>query len=141
MKEFLTAATEAAGEAEEYLEFNVDGVLCKSYRPGDGQIAVLMATTNARHLSEGEKIAGVINFFVAVLDDETHNFLVNKLLDHKDPFGISQVQEIIEWMIEEWSARPTQSSPGSTQSQTPGGQKSTLPTQESTSSGSPAIAS
>lgn len=125
MKEFITAAIEAAGEDEEFLEFNVDGVLCRAYRPNDGQIAVLMATTSAKHLSEAEMVAGVINFFVAVLDDDTHNYLVTKLLDHKDKFGINEVQEIIQWMIEEWSARPTQSSPGSTPSPPKGGRKST----------------
>lgn len=141
MKEFITAAREAANEQEDTLEFNVDGVLCKAERPNDGQIAVLMATTNARHLSEQEIVAGVINFFVATLDDETHSYVVNKLLDRKDPFGIKDVQEIIAWMMEEWGARPTQSSPGSTQSQPSDGQNSTPPTPTSTSSDSPAIAS
>ncbi len=126
MKEFITAATEAVEEDDAgTLEFSVDGVLCKAYKPNDGQIAVLMATTNGRHLSEGEMIAGIINFFVATLDDETHNYLVNKLLDRNDPFGVLQVQDIIAWMMEEWSGRPTQSSTASTPSRRSGGRKST----------------
>ena len=141
MKEFITAAREAADDLEENLEFNVDGVLCQASRPNDGQIAVLMATTNARHLSEAEVVAGIINFFVAVLDDETHNYLVSKLLDRKDPFGLAEVQGIISWMMEEWGARPTRSSHGSTQSQPSDGQNSTRPTQELTSSDSPVTAS
>lgn len=127
MKEFITAASESLkdGSEEEALEFNVDGVLCRAYRPNDGQIAVLMATTSAKHLSEAEQVAGIINFFVAVLDDETHNFVVTKLLDRRDPFGLTEVQDMIAWMLEEWSGRPTKSSPGSTPSRQSTGRTST----------------
>ena len=124
VKEFITAAKEASEEDESILEFTVDGVECRAYPPKDGQLAVLMATT-ASHSSENEQIAGIINFFVAVLDDDTHTFLVSKLLDRKDPFGIEQVQDIMSWMVEEWTARPTKSPSGSTPSRSSGGRKST----------------
>jgi hypothetical protein len=116
-------------------------VLCKAERPTDGQIAVLMATTNAKHLTEGEMVAGIINFFASTLDDQTHNYITNKLLDRKDPFGLLEVQDIIQWMMEEWSARPTKSSPASTQSQRSDGPNSTPPTPTQTSLPSPYIAS
>jgi hypothetical protein len=152
VKEFITAAYDAAEDENEYLEFTLrketkegedpdPGRLCKAYRPGDGQIAVLMATTQARHLSEGEMIAGIINFFVEILDEETHQYIVSRLLDRRDPFGIDQVQGIIRWLMEEWSGRPTQSSSGSTASPQSDGPTSTPPTPQSTSSGSPFIAS
>jgi len=125
LKEFVTAAEDAAREnADEGMEFSVDGVMCRCYRPKDGQLAVLMATTS-RHSSQQEMIAGIINFFVAVLDEESHNYVVGRLLDRTDPFGIEQVQQIMNWMIEEWSGRPTPSPSVSTQSQRSGGRRST----------------
>lgn len=130
MKEFTTAVNEAEKQDngdDGAMEFSVDGVLCRAYKPKDGQLAVLMASTG-RHTSAQEQIAGVINFFVAVLDDESHNFIVNKLLDRKDPFGIEHVNDIMEWMMEEWSGRPTKSPSGSTTSPPTGGRNSTPPT-------------
>jgi hypothetical protein len=151
MKQFLTAAKEAAGETEEYLEFEVGRLndkgetieieKCKAYKPSSGQIAMLMATTQARHLPEAEKVAGIINFFVEILDEESHSLIVSRLLNHRDPFGLDDVEEIIWWMMEEWSGNPTGSSSASTPSQTTAGPTSTPPTPTPTSSGSPFTAS
>lgn len=151
MKEFITAARAAAEPQEAPLEFTltrkdengevIESQVCHAYKPNEGQVAVLMATTSARHLSEPEMVAGIINFFVEILDEETHHYIVNRLLRKDDDFGIGEVQEIINWMMEEWSGRPTQLSPASTPSQASGGATSTPPTPPSTSSGSPFIAS
>lgn len=142
MKEFQTAVTQAEEEERDdrSYPFVVDGVECRAYRPKDGQLAVLVAS-NSRHSSMEEKMAGLINFFVAVLDDESHTYIVNRLLDRRDDFGITQITAIFEWLMGEWTGRPTQRSSASTQSQKRGGQKSTQPTQELTSSDSPRIAS
>lgn len=130
MKEFITAAEEAAKSEDDDkgMEFAIDGVMCRCYKPGDGQLAVLMATTG-RHSSQHEQVAGLINFFVAVLDDDSQNYVINRLLDRRDSeFGIEKVQEIMEWMVAEWSGRPTRSQSGSTPSRSNGGLKSTQPT-------------
>lgn len=124
MKEFTTAVSGAEQSDDDAMEFNVDGTLCRAYRPSDGQLAFLMASTG-RHSNSQEQIAGLINFFVAVLDDDSHNYVVNRLLDRKDPFGIEQVQAIMEWMVEEWSGRPTRSPSVSTTSPPTTGQSST----------------
>jgi hypothetical protein len=125
IKEFTTAI-KAAEESEEEstLEFAVDGVMCKAYRPNDGQLAYLMASTG-RHQSDQEQVAGIINFFVAVLDDDSHTYLVNRLLDRKDQFGLEQVQKVMEWMVSEWSGRPTKRPSVSTTSPPNTGQSST----------------
>lgn len=142
MKEFETAVQQAAEneEDEKVYPFKVDGVECRAYRPKDGQLAILIAT-NTRHSTMEEKMAGLINFFVAVLDDESHSYVVNRLLDRRDSFGIEQINSIFEWLMGEWTGRPTQSSSASTQSRSSGGQKSTRRTQELTSSDSRPIAS
>lgn len=130
VKAFTTAV--AAAEAEDKGEagetpFLVDGVECMAYKPKDGQLAVLMATTG-RHSSMPEQIAGIINFFASVLDDFSHTHLVSRLLDRRDDFGIEEVTGIMEWMIEEWTGNPTQEPSGSQRSRSRGGQNSTPPT-------------
>lgn len=130
MREFITAA-EKAGETQDEVDqgitFMVDKVECVAYQPGDGQLAVLMATTG-RHSSQNEQIAGIINFFASVLSDESHGYIVSRLLDRRDRFGLEQVQDIIEWLIEEWSGRPTKSPSGSTASPPSTGLSSTAET-------------
>jgi hypothetical protein len=125
LKEFTTAIEKAESQDEEAtLEFNIDGVLCHAFHPGDGQLAYLLASTG-RHSTGQEQIAGLINFFVAVLDDDSHTYVVNRLLDRKDQFGLEQVQAIMEWMVAEWSTRPTKSPSGSTPSPPSTGRSST----------------
>jgi hypothetical protein len=124
VKEFTTAVEKADKDEEAPLEFSVDGVLCHGYYPGEGQLAYLLASTG-RHSTAQEQIAGLINFFVAVLDDDSHTYVVNRLLDRRDEFGIEQVQSIMEWMVGEWSGRPTKSPSDSTSSPPNTGQSST----------------
>src|SRR5262245_11678577 len=114
--------------------------MCTAYRPNDGQLAVLMATTSS-HSDTSEMVAGLINFFVAVMDKDSHTYLVSKLLDREDQFGIDEVRDITEWLTQQWSGRPTQSSRGSTRSRSSGGRKSTRRTPELTSSDSPTSSS
>lgn len=126
MKQFQTAVKNAEQDPDvKYdLEFEVDGVMCRARRPKDGQLAVLMATTG-RHSSVHERIAGIINFFVAVLDDFSHTHLVSRLLDSEDEFGLEQVEQVMEWMVEEWSGHPTEPVSVSTASQPSTGPSST----------------
>lgn len=133
MREFVTAIEQTDVDADKGMEFAVDGFECVAYRPQEGQLAVLMAAT-AKHTTIQEQIAGVINFFVNVLDEESHQYLVSRLLDRTDSFGLEEVQDIMEWMIEEWAGRPTSPPSVSTRSQRSGGQKSKRPTTKSTSS-------
>lgn len=145
MKEFLTAAQDATvteGDETPPTPFTIikehkDGTPderqeCRAYKPGDGQVAVLMAMTHSHSATE-EQIAGLINFFVSLLDESSHSYIVNRLLDRHDPFGVSHVQSIMEYLTEEWSGRPTKSSTGSTHSPPSSGEKSTPPTPALTS--------
>jgi len=131
MKEFTTAAERH--EDEELLEFKIDGHDLKAYRPTDGQLAMLMASLG-RHTGTTTKIAGVIDFFVEVMDSESHQYVVGRLLSREDPLGIPEVQEVCEWLIEEWSGRPTPAPSVSTPSRENGGPKSKPRTTKSTSS-------
>lgn len=133
MKEFLTAAEEATEDQEQPIEFMLDGVPLKAYRPTQGQIAMAMAATS-RHASIATQTAGAIDFFVNIFDDMSHQHVVERLLSREDPLGLEQVQEIISWLMEEWSGRPTQPLSVSTQSRQSGGPKSKPRTTKQTSS-------
>jgi hypothetical protein len=136
MKEFLTAAREIDPDEErDVYRFTIDGVECTAHRPKDGQFAVLMATTG-RHSSVMEQIAGFTNFFVAVLDEQSHSYVVSRLLDSDDDFGLDEMQQIMSWLVEEWGGRPTQSPSVSTPSRQNGGRRSTRRTPALTSSDS-----
>jgi len=143
VKEFVTAAERIENEDtpdDDYVEFAVDGFEVKAYRPDDGQLAVLYAMTG-RHTTTPEKIAGTVNFFFGLLDEDSHTHLAQRLMDRNDDFGIAKVNEILTYLVEQWSGRPTRQSSGSSGSQRPTGRKSTQRTPAKRSSDSPSIAS
>ena len=136
MKAFTTAAKAVDISPDEAIEFTIDDEVCRAFQPSNGQLAVLLASVSSTQ-QWTHQVAGVINFFDAVLDENSSSYITRRLLDRQDQFGIDEVQEIIEWLVEEWSARPTQSPSGSTPSPPPGGKKSTPRTPRSTSSAKP----
>lgn len=109
MREFVTSVSEAqAKEADEdFIEFKIDEQVVKAYRPTPSQMAWAITATG-RYTSFSDKVAGVIDFFVGVLDEESRVHVVNRLMDRSDPFDFEQVQDIIKFLVEEWSGRPTQ---------------------------------
>jgi len=133
MKEFTTAAESVEITGDEMIEFKIDGESCHAFQPSNGQLAVLLASI-ASTQQWTHQVAGVINFFDAVLDDESSAYITRRLLERTDQFGLDEVQDIIQWLVEEWSSRPTQPPSGSTPSPPKGGRKSTARTPRSTSS-------
>lgn len=128
MKEYVTAAKRHDSNTDsKRIEFKVDDRECVAFMPEPGQIAMLIAALG-NHETEWNQVAGIINFLMAVLDKDTHTYLAGRLLDRKDPFDLPQVREIVEDMIEEWAARPTESPSDSTGQQQSGGSTSTPPT-------------
>lgn len=127
MREYVTQVEEANADPDEVLKgdiIKVDGKELRYYRPGDGQLAVLMASSG-KHSRDNDRIAGLINFFHSVLDKDGASYIEDRLLDREDGFGIKEVTEIMEDMVEEWGGRPTKRSSGSTQLPRTTGQKST----------------
>jgi hypothetical protein len=108
LKEFTTAAKEA-GEGTvggDPLTFTVDGEQWTAYPPTGGQLALVMAA-QAEHSSVVEKIAGLVNFLDSILDEDAVASYRARLMDRDDPFDFDNVEAIVEWLMEEWSARPT----------------------------------
>jgi len=118
-KEFVTAIEEKVKGGPEPITLTLgkeyaddDGVVLKEVRdvtfhpPVEGQVALMMARMG-RHSSTNDKIAGLIDFFVEILDEEDHQYIVNRLLDRHDPFGVSQITEVMTHIVGEWGQRPT----------------------------------
>lgn len=155
MKEFETALAAASQEEDTAsLDFVVveiteaeDGseqrvkVICHAYPPSEGQVLLLLADAVGRNRGTQDKIAAIVDFMVDVLDKESHDYIVGRLLDRRDPFGVAQIEPIVMWMIEEWGGRPTKQPSDFAPSRKTGGQSSTRRTSKSTSSASQRTAS
>ena len=131
IKEFTTAARVSAGEAEDPLEFSIDGTTLRAYRPTEGQLALLMAALG-RHTTESTKIAGAVDFFVSIMDQESYTYLADRLMSRLDPMKMEEITDVVQWIIEEWAGRPTPPPSVSTPSLSSDGQNSTLATSAST---------
>lgn len=143
MKEFTAAVAQATEhtEAEPTWEFKVTGPrdgqerILRAHMATPGQVAVVMSAVG-RHTSLPTKIAGTIDFFMAIMDEDDVSYLTDRLMDRDDPFEIKQVTDILFWLIEEWSGHPTQGSSGSSSSQVSTGPALTL-VEQTTPSDSP----
>lgn len=154
MREFETAAAAVAAENaedEEVFPFQISEwddeenliqkVTCNAYKPSEGQFIMLMADTQSRGRTTEQKLAAIVDFVVEVMDPESHTYIVNRLMDRHDPFGLADIQPIVEWLIEEWGGRPTKRPSDFARSRKNGGPKSTPRTRKSTSSASAQTAS
>lgn len=137
MREFVTAVNEAyePDDADKGEKLVLDGRELTYYKPVEGQYMVFMASTG-RHASQNDTVAAVVNFFVELFDKDSQSYLVARLLDRDDPFGIEQINEMLDAMAEDWTGRPTKPSTASSRSQRNGGRKSTPSTRKLTSSDS-----
>jgi hypothetical protein len=124
IKEFTTAAKEATGESEDPVVFSIDEKTLRAYRPTEGQLAMLMMSL-ARHNSEATKIAGAIDFFVSIMDQESYTYLADRLQSRDNPIALEEITNVVQWLIEEWAGRPTPSPSASTPSPNSDGQNST----------------
>jgi hypothetical protein len=133
VKEFQTAVEkqeETTDEAD--LIFALDGHEMRAYKPTEGQFALLLMAMG-KHASNTDQAAGVIDFFVNVLDKSSQQYVIDRMMSRDNGIPLEDVIEILEWFIEEWGGRPTQSPSGSTPSRRNGGRKSTRALQPSTS--------
>lgn len=143
-KSFQLAAAEAAGLTEDALPFEMEGHddQLYAYLPTEGQLVLLMGAMSEFSGAEEQGMA-VMDLFWSLMEPETATALRRRLRDRTDSFGLQDILNIIEWLVEESSARPTKSSSASTPSRSTSGQRSTAPArrQASTRSRSPRTAS
>lgn len=126
---------EAEVEIEEgIVTFKVDGRVLKAYPPNDGQLTFMLAALG-RGQSQDQRFASIINIMMSALRGDDQDYLESRLLE-RDPrtrLPVKKIEEIFEYLTEEWFARPTQPASGSAGSQQNGGQNSTLTTTPSPS--------
>lgn len=138
-KEFALAVQETNGDVDEKLPFTMQGddTQLYAYLPTEGQLALVVGAMG--DMAPEQQAAQVMSTFWSLLDEQSAVVLRRRLADRHDSFGIADVLNIIEWIVEEAAARPTQSSLASTPSRATSGHLSTggVPRKASTRSRSP----
>jgi hypothetical protein len=126
VRDFNTSGqgNKSAFDGAEPIEFKIDDDIFVAYPPTPGQAALFMAA-QAKNRDIPDHVAGVIDFFDGLLDEESREVFNRRLLDRDDSLDFDIVSEIIEALFEEWSARPTQPSSASTSSRKSAGSRST----------------
>lgn len=91
----------------------VDRLEAIARRPKDSIWAMLMASMSERAEVE-ERIASNVQFVTQCFEPEDANWIVKRLWDQEDAFDIEHVKEVVDYLMEQWSARPPTSASGST---------------------------
>lgn len=134
-KSFALAAEEASGTADERLDFTIDGddTQLYAYLPSEGQMVLLLGVAS-ESTDPGAASAAVMDVFWELLEEDTRRHLRRRLLARTDTFGLGDIMNIIEWLVEESAARPTTPSSGSTPSPGSTGRPSTASARQRASS-------
>lgn len=121
MKQFKSAAAESKAVRNAVpIEFAFDHLEMVANPPTTGQLVLLMTTDTEG--SPGVLLRSVMEFFQGILDEDDYN----ALRDHiKSGGDINVLAEIMEWLVEQWSTRPTKPSSASSRSRTSTGRAST----------------
>jgi hypothetical protein len=127
VKEFaLALEREISDDEEELLPFKMAGDETQLYAmmPTESDVA-LVAGAMSQYAEDGEKVVAIFDLFWSLMDDATGRHLRRRLRNRSDPFGIPDVMNVLEWIVEERTGRPTKPSSGSTASQPSTGARST----------------
>lgn len=124
MKQFKSSAEPIGFEGAQEITFLIDGDEVTAHPPTPGQIAMMMAA-QARTRDTSDRIAGVIDFLHGVFDDRGRKMLETRLMDRENPLDFEVIEDVLMWLVEEWSARPTVSPSDSAPSPRSSGRKST----------------
>jgi len=132
MKEFVTAVErDDDPQLADDVTFMVRGIPdlvddreVTAHSPTSGQLTLFMAVAGDT-IDTPEAMATSINFLFSLLDPSDYSYLKRRLLKRDDPFGAKEIADILIYLIEEWSARPTQSPSDSPTSRSRGGRSST----------------
>lgn len=117
MKEFISAVADvidednAIADEEKYVEFKLDGREMRAFTPTDGQLVFMLASMG-RGQSSDQRFASIINVMLECLRDEDRDYMEGRLLtrDKTKRLDPEKINEIFEYLTEEWFARPTQPS-------------------------------
>lgn len=121
IKNFDTAARRGAVAVNNPVDitFQIDGEELTAHPPTTGQIALFMTRSAQGGMGT---ITALFDLLSAVLDDDDIDLVESKLAEGVD---IGLLTDIVSYLIEEWSARPTQPSSASSASRRTTGKRST----------------
>lgn len=122
MREFSTAARRGRAGVPNAIdiEFKLDDATLTARAPTAGQVALFVQGGAGGGL---RSIQSMFEFFSDVLDDDDWEIVHDKLRDGMD---VELLAEISNYLIGEWSGRPTQPSPGSSPTPNGTGRRSTV---------------
>jgi hypothetical protein len=123
MRQFSTAAHrgKAAVPNAVDIQFQWDDEVLTAHAPASGQLALLLSSMVDGRV-QLSSLAALFDFLAAVMDEE--DFAVIRA-DLQDGVDVEIVVDLIQGLMEEWSARPTTPAPASSPSRTPTGKRST----------------
>lgn len=94
---------------EPYLEFKLDDRVCRAYPPTPGQLTFMLAALG-RGQSDDSRFASIMNILLESLRQEDADYIEGRLLtrDPKQRLPLEKIEEVFEYLVGEWFARPTQ---------------------------------
>jgi hypothetical protein len=93
--------------------------------PSDERLFFLAAMAGDEDAGVAAEAAATIDLLKSALPEEEFKTLRSRLLDPDDDVDMEMLQEVIPWLMEEWSGFPTEPSSDSSASQGNSGTKST----------------
>lgn len=129
MKEFVTAAKAAGRDVQDDVTVKVDDREVTFRAPSQEQMAILIASVSATG-NDIQGIAEIINVFFDLVentdeDSPQSRWMRHRLFDRDDEFGVDELTDILLYLIEEWTGRPTKQPSDYLPSRKSGGRKST----------------
>lgn len=110
IRSFGDAARVAAEQETEHVETLTVDILGREIDieyPGSGQVIYMTA-----ELSEAQndisQIGGLIQFIYHLVSPEDAQYIRQRLLDRMSGFDAEAVLDLVEYLVEEWSSRPTE---------------------------------
>lgn len=121
MKSFDTSARQAeAGVANDAdVEFELDGEVLVAHAPTAGQLALFLTANTGGGV---QSLVAMFDLLATVIDDDAVDLLKEKLGEGME---ITVITDIITFLVEEWSAHPTEPSSGASASRKSTGKAST----------------
>jgi hypothetical protein len=139
-KTFALSVAAANGDdpVDDAMPFMLEGTddQLYAYQPTEGQLVLLLGAMN-EYASGEQQAATVLDVFWGLLSEDTAGTLKRRLRDRHDTLGLQDIMNIIEWIVEETSARPTKLSLASQPSRATSGHLSTGGVQRKRSTRSP----
>ena len=100
MVEFMIEAKEEDGAAEQY----------HATRPTEERLFLLAALAGSEDATGTEEAAATLELLRDALPEDEFRVLRRRIADPSDFVDIGMIQDILMWLVEEWSTFPTEPS-------------------------------